>query len=185
MDPERLRFWEVLGTLKWGVICQVQAARHTREHPSLEHALIGRRTTETELDLLVLLEEVDRVGVVSRARARRRRRTSSRPSPTCWRARSSRPCRGASPSRPVSPRGRCASSSASWRSSPAADRLTGPDGAEVTRAALATSIRQGHLDAADPALRELLARDVLDRIGIDSPDYPTVREARQIWPGLG
>ena len=62
VDPDRLRFWEVLGTLKWGVICQVQAARHTHEHPSLEHALIGRRTTETELDLLVLLEEVDRVG---------------------------------------------------------------------------------------------------------------------------
>ena len=60
VDPDRLRFWEVLGTLKWGVICQVQAARHSREHPSLEHALIGRRTTETELDLLVLLEEIAR-----------------------------------------------------------------------------------------------------------------------------
>ena len=71
------------------------------------------------------------------------------------------------------------------QSPPPADLLTGPDGAEVTRAALATSIRQGHLDAADPAVRELLARDVLDRIGVDSPDYPTVREARRIWPGLG
>ena len=69
-------------------------------------------------------------------------------------------------------------------SPPAADRLTGPDGAEVTRAALATSIKQGYLDAADPAVRELLARDVLDRIGVDSPDYPTVREARLTWPGL-
>ena len=69
--------------------------------------------------------------------------------------------------------------------SPSVDLLTGPDGAAVTRAALATSIRQGHLDAADPAVRELLARDVLDRIGVDSPDYPTVREARRIWPGLG
>ncbi|GAA1917702.1 phosphotransferase [Nocardioides marmoribigeumensis] len=45
VDPERLHFWEVLASLKWGVICQVQAARHTPEHPSLEHAAIGRRVT--------------------------------------------------------------------------------------------------------------------------------------------
>ena len=57
VDPERLHFWEVLASLKWGVICQVQAARHTRSSPSLEHAVIGRRVTESELDLLVLLEE--------------------------------------------------------------------------------------------------------------------------------
>jgi aminoglycoside phosphotransferase (APT) family kinase protein len=57
VDPDRLHFWEVLASLKWGVICQVQAARHSREHPSLEHAVIGRRVTESELDLLVLLEE--------------------------------------------------------------------------------------------------------------------------------
>jgi aminoglycoside phosphotransferase (APT) family kinase protein len=57
MDPARLHFWEVLASLKWGAICQVQAARHTREHPSLEHAVIGRRVSESELDLLVLLEE--------------------------------------------------------------------------------------------------------------------------------
>ena len=57
VDPDRLHFWEVLASLKWGVICQVQAARHTRESPSLEHAVIGRRVSESELDLLVLLEE--------------------------------------------------------------------------------------------------------------------------------
>jgi aminoglycoside phosphotransferase (APT) family kinase protein len=57
VTSERLHFWEVLASFKWGVICQVQAARHTREHPSLEHAAIGRRVTESELDLLVLLEE--------------------------------------------------------------------------------------------------------------------------------
>jgi aminoglycoside phosphotransferase (APT) family kinase protein len=57
VDPDRLHFWEVLASLKWGVICQVQAARHTRSSPSLEHAVIGRRVSESELDLLVLLEE--------------------------------------------------------------------------------------------------------------------------------
>jgi aminoglycoside phosphotransferase (APT) family kinase protein len=58
VDPERVRFWEVLSTLKWGVICQLQSFAHLRgEVPSVERAAIGRRVTETELDLLLVLEE--------------------------------------------------------------------------------------------------------------------------------
>jgi aminoglycoside phosphotransferase (APT) family kinase protein len=56
VDPERVRFWEVFGTLKWGIICQLQSFVHLRgELPSVERAAIGRRVTETELDLLLLL----------------------------------------------------------------------------------------------------------------------------------
>jgi aminoglycoside phosphotransferase (APT) family kinase protein len=56
-DPAVIHFWEVFGTLKWGIICQLQAAVHLRgELPSVERAAIGRRVTETELDLLLLLE---------------------------------------------------------------------------------------------------------------------------------
>lgn len=54
--PADLRWWEVLGTLKWGVMCIVQAATHlnglTR---SVELAAIGRRLAETEHDLLQLI----------------------------------------------------------------------------------------------------------------------------------
>lgn len=57
VDPELLRWWQVLATVKWGVICQVQASRHLHGTPSVEHAAIGRRVSETELDLLLLLEE--------------------------------------------------------------------------------------------------------------------------------
>jgi aminoglycoside phosphotransferase (APT) family kinase protein len=56
VDPERVRFWEVFGTLKWGIICQLQSFVHLRgELLSVERAAIGRRVTETELDLLLLL----------------------------------------------------------------------------------------------------------------------------------
>jgi aminoglycoside phosphotransferase (APT) family kinase protein len=56
VDPDRVHFWEVFGTLKWGVICQLQSFVHLRgELPSVERAAIGRRVTETELDLLLLL----------------------------------------------------------------------------------------------------------------------------------
>ena len=56
-DPSAIRFWEVYGTLKWGVICQYLTFQYLRgDVRSLERAAIGRRVSETELDLLTLIE---------------------------------------------------------------------------------------------------------------------------------
>jgi len=58
VDPGRVHFWAVLSALKWGIICQLQSFVHLRgELPSVERAVIGRRVTEAELDLLLVLEE--------------------------------------------------------------------------------------------------------------------------------
>jgi len=58
VDVERVRFWEILATLKWGVICQFQAHRHlSGQSRSIELATIGRRVSETEVDLLLLIDE--------------------------------------------------------------------------------------------------------------------------------
>ena len=56
VDPERAKFWEVMGTLRWGVMCcgMMQRFRSGPEH-SIERAMIGRRSSETEIDLLRLL----------------------------------------------------------------------------------------------------------------------------------
>lgn len=55
-DPGRLRWWQVLATLRWGVICESMAqAWLTGAEPVLEKAAIGRRASETEIDLLALL----------------------------------------------------------------------------------------------------------------------------------
>jgi aminoglycoside phosphotransferase (APT) family kinase protein len=55
VDESRVHFWEVFGSLKWGIICQLQAFTHLRgDLPSVERAAIGRRVTEAELDLLLL-----------------------------------------------------------------------------------------------------------------------------------
>jgi aminoglycoside phosphotransferase (APT) family kinase protein len=56
VDAERARFWEVMGTLRWGVMCCGMMQRF-RDQPdqSMERAMIGRRASETEIDLLVLL----------------------------------------------------------------------------------------------------------------------------------
>jgi aminoglycoside phosphotransferase (APT) family kinase protein len=56
VDAERVKFWEVMGTLRWGVMCcgMMQRFRIGPEH-SIERAMIGRRSSETEIDLLRLL----------------------------------------------------------------------------------------------------------------------------------
>jgi hypothetical protein len=49
-------FWEVMGTLRWGIMCcgMMQRFRSGPDH-SMERAMIGRRSSETEIDLLRLL----------------------------------------------------------------------------------------------------------------------------------
>jgi len=56
VDPDRVKFWEVMGTLRWGVMCcgMMQRFRSGPDH-SMERAMIGRRSSETEIDLLRLL----------------------------------------------------------------------------------------------------------------------------------
>jgi aminoglycoside phosphotransferase (APT) family kinase protein len=57
VDPERVRFWEVFGNLRWGVICLSQARTYLDGiSKSVELAAIGRRTAETEWELLSLVE---------------------------------------------------------------------------------------------------------------------------------
>lgn len=56
VDKERVHFWEVFGTLKWGIMCKSMViAFRTGIDQSVERAAIGRRSSETEVDLLNLL----------------------------------------------------------------------------------------------------------------------------------
>lgn len=74
IDRDAFRWWSVLATLHWGVICRFQAERHlSGRSPSVELATIGRRVCETEWDLLNLLGDL---GVMTRAE-----RVSSHPNP--------------------------------------------------------------------------------------------------------
>jgi aminoglycoside phosphotransferase (APT) family kinase protein len=60
VDPEALRWWELLGTLKWGLICIVQSQVHlSGASRSVELATIGRRVCENEWDVLALLPGAD------------------------------------------------------------------------------------------------------------------------------
>ena len=54
---ERVLYWQMLGSLKWGVMCEgMYASFANGTDPSVERAMIGRRTSECEIDLMALLE---------------------------------------------------------------------------------------------------------------------------------
>ncbi len=58
VDPKRVRFWEVLGNLKWAIMTIMQARLYLYGFvKSVELASLGRRTAEMELELLHLMEE--------------------------------------------------------------------------------------------------------------------------------
>jgi aminoglycoside phosphotransferase (APT) family kinase protein len=61
-DPATVEAWELLGTIKWGVICMLQRSTHlSGAHRSVELAALGRRVCETEWDVLGYLGERDNV----------------------------------------------------------------------------------------------------------------------------
>ncbi|TIC86793.1 phosphotransferase family protein [Nocardioides sp. GY 10113] len=56
VEPDRLRWWQVMGCFRWGVICLHQAGRHlSGAERSVELAAIGRRAAEAEYDAMLLL----------------------------------------------------------------------------------------------------------------------------------
>jgi aminoglycoside phosphotransferase (APT) family kinase protein len=58
VHPEIVRWWQLYGTVWWGVGCMRQAWRHlSGSERSVELAAIGRRVWEQEYDVLLLLED--------------------------------------------------------------------------------------------------------------------------------
>ncbi|GAA2722751.1 phosphotransferase family protein [Actinocorallia aurantiaca] len=56
VDRDAVRWWELFGTFRWGVICAMQTHRHlTGGERSVELAALGRRVAENEWDLLQAL----------------------------------------------------------------------------------------------------------------------------------
>ena len=56
-NAEAIRYWEIFGALRWGMLCINMTFKHINgPHASLEQAAIGRRTAETEYDLLRMLD---------------------------------------------------------------------------------------------------------------------------------
>ncbi len=55
VNREHAMFWEVFGCLRWGVMCSGMAQTFRTTDPNVERAVIARRSSETEVDLMRLL----------------------------------------------------------------------------------------------------------------------------------
>lgn len=56
VDAPRVRWWTMMGSLKWGVMCLIMARAFEQGlDRSVERAAIGRRASEAELDLALML----------------------------------------------------------------------------------------------------------------------------------
>jgi aminoglycoside phosphotransferase (APT) family kinase protein len=57
IEPQRVFFWEVLASVRWAIIALQQSDRHMLGgERNLDLALTGRRATECELEILMLLD---------------------------------------------------------------------------------------------------------------------------------
>lgn len=58
VDPKALRWWEMVGNLRWAVVCHAQAERHlSGQDRSVEFASLGRKAAEMEWELLALIRQ--------------------------------------------------------------------------------------------------------------------------------
>lgn len=56
IDPQRLRYWEAVGSMRWWMGCAgMHAWFDSGRDPSVERAMIARRVSESELDFLRLV----------------------------------------------------------------------------------------------------------------------------------
>ncbi len=60
VDRAAVDFWELLGNIRWGVICLAQANRHlSGRDPSVELASLGRRSAEMQHEMLRLIAQME------------------------------------------------------------------------------------------------------------------------------
>jgi aminoglycoside phosphotransferase (APT) family kinase protein len=55
VDRDHALFWEVFGSMRWGVMCGSMIAAFRGADPSVERGVIARRSSENEIDLLRLI----------------------------------------------------------------------------------------------------------------------------------
>lgn len=59
VDRSAVDWWEIMGNIRWGVICLSQANRHlSGVEPSVELASLGRRSAEMQYEALRLIQQI-------------------------------------------------------------------------------------------------------------------------------
>lgn len=182
VDRDRFHFWLVYRTLWWALGClQMGQAWRSGADPTVERVVVGRRTAEQELDLLLLLE----------AEAPAAERDRALPSPL------------AAAAVPTGePTGReMVQAVRDWLADAIKPAAEGHGKFQVAVAmnalgivmrdldagvraedkALADGLLSGAVTLAEPGLLAKLRRAVLDKCDVDSPKYSALARARETW----
>jgi aminoglycoside phosphotransferase (APT) family kinase protein len=184
VDRERFHFWLVYRTLWWALGClQMGQAWRSGADPTVERVVVGRRTAEQELDLLLLLE----------AEAPAAERDHALPSPA-----SVAPAPTGEPTN-----GEMVQAVRDWLADAIKPDAEGHAKFQVAVAmnalgivmrdldagvraedrALADALLSGATSLAQPGLIAKLRRAVLDKCAVDSPKYAALARARETWGG--
>jgi aminoglycoside phosphotransferase (APT) family kinase protein len=184
VDRARFRFWLVYRTLWWALGClQNGAVWRSGADATVERVVIGRRTAEQELDLLLLLE-------VEAPQAERDRALP--PSPDVEAASAGEPL-----NREIVEAVR------DWLAEAIKPHAAGHAKFEVAVAMnalgivmrdldarvraedrrLADALLRGETSLAEPGLLARLRRGALDKCAVDSPKYAALARARAAWSG--
>ncbi len=182
VDRNRFHFWLVYRTLWWALGClQMGQAWRSGADPTVERVVVGRRTAEQELDLLLLLE-------TEAPAAERTRALPPAPPPAAaptgeptnremvqavrdWLAEEIKPA---------------AEGHAKFQVAVAMNALgivmrDLDAGVRAEDKALADRLLSGAVTLAEPGLLDRLRRAVLDKCAVDSPKYAALARAKTLW----
>ncbi|WP_428628759.1 phosphotransferase family protein [Sphingopyxis sp.] len=184
VDRDRFHFWLVYRTLWWALGClQMGQAWRSGADPTVERVVVGRRTAEQELDLLLLLgaeaPEIERAAALppsQRALADPTGEPTNREMVQAvrdWLGDAIKPL---------------AEGHGKFEVAVAMNALgiVMRDLDAAVRAedkALAGAVLSGKATLAEPGLLAKLRRAVLDKCAVDSPKYVALARARTLWGG--
>lgn len=181
VDPARFRWWLVYSTLWWGLCClQMSEIWRSGIDRSLERAVIGKRTSETEVDLLMLLEvdapATQRLPI--RARSPTPPRRLGEPSATelleallHWIETDVRP----------TAKGREKFMAAVARNAVGMLMRDAAAPVDIYDRTLCDDLLTGRKTLATPGLLARLKRDALAKLSIDQPRYSALAKATALW----
>ncbi|WP_296679164.1 phosphotransferase family protein [Novosphingobium sp.] len=185
INPQRFRFWTVYRTFWWALGCLQMGGYWRDGHDrAVERVVVARRTSEQELDLLLLLEDL--APEAERSRPLPPRQHVIQPGTgepngsevleavSEWLASDIKPL--------VSGRDKFNLAVARNALGIAARELA--QRPAVTDAALSADLLAGTADLATPRLLARLRRMALDKLAADMPKYPALELARIRWEGL-
>ncbi len=184
VDRDRFHFWLVYRTLWWALGClQMGQVWRTGADTTVERVVIGRRTAEQELDLLLLLE-------------------AGAPEAEC--ARALPPSLAPAPAPAGEPtNAEMVQAVRDWLGDAIKPHAEGHAKFEVAVAmnalgivlrdlgagvraedkVLAAKLLSGETTLAEPGLLARLRRSALDKLAVDSPKYAALARARTLWGG--